>query len=257
MKYMSEVFVSVIMNCYNGEKYLHEAIDSVYAQTYKDWEIIFWDNVSTDNSALIAKSYDDKVKYYLAENNTPLYDARNKAIDKCNGEVVAFLDCDDIWVNDKLEKQIALYNEGNQFVYGRYELIDSGGKKIQKKLHQLKFGKVTNSLLINNFISIGSVLIDIRLIRELKFNPDYNLIGDFDLWVRASMKTQFDFVDAIVEKSRQHNDNLSTHLKNEWIIEERMLYISLLHTCGVLNLPMVLVFILRSEIKSLIKRLLK
>ena len=59
--------VSVLMNCYNGEKYLREAIDSVYAQTYPDWEIIFIDNVSTDNSALIAKSYDSRLRYYKTE----------------------------------------------------------------------------------------------------------------------------------------------------------------------------------------------
>ena len=54
--------VSVIMNCFNGEKYLHEAIDSVYAQSYHNWEIIFWDNASTDDSACIAKTYDNKLK---------------------------------------------------------------------------------------------------------------------------------------------------------------------------------------------------
>ena len=108
--------------------------------------------------------------------------------------------------------------------------------------------------LINNSISIGSVLIDIGLIRELKFNPDYNLIGDFDLWVRASMKTQFDFVDAIVEKSRQHNDNLSTHLKNEWITEQRILYRDYLDTYGLLHLPMIFVFIIRTEVKSLLNK---
>ena len=54
--------VSVVVNCYNGEKYLKEALDSIYAQTYKNWEIIFWDNASTDRTALIAKSYDKKLK---------------------------------------------------------------------------------------------------------------------------------------------------------------------------------------------------
>ena len=254
---MSKLLVSVLMNCYNGEKYLREAIDSVYSQTYKNWEIIFWDNASTDNSMSIVKMYDNKIKYFKKSETVPLYQARNLAIDRCNGEVVTFLDCDDIWVKDKLEKQVALYNDGNQFIYGRYELIDSGGEKIQKKLHKLKFGKVTNSLLINNFISIGSVLIDIRLIRELKFNPNYNLIGDFDLWVRASMKTQFNFVDVIVEKSRQHNENLSIHLQDDWIKEERMLYKNILHTYGVLRLPMIIVFILRAEIKSVITQLFK
>ena len=59
-------FVSVIINCYNSEKFLREAIDSVYSQTYKNWEIIFWDNQSTDESAKIAKSYDEKIIYFYA-----------------------------------------------------------------------------------------------------------------------------------------------------------------------------------------------
>ena len=72
--------VSVIINCYNGQKYLAEAIDSVFSQTYKDWEIIFWDNCSTDDSAKIAKSYGEKLKYYCSNTNTTLGEARNKAI---------------------------------------------------------------------------------------------------------------------------------------------------------------------------------
>ncbi len=64
--------VSVIMNCFNSEKYLREAIDSVYAQTYKDWEIIFWDNASTDHSKEIAKSYDNKLKYSRGKETVPL-----------------------------------------------------------------------------------------------------------------------------------------------------------------------------------------
>ena len=59
--------VSVIMNCFNGERFLREAIDSIYSQTFTDWEIIFWDNASTDKSASIAKSYDKKLKYFLAK----------------------------------------------------------------------------------------------------------------------------------------------------------------------------------------------
>ena len=62
--------VSIIMNCYNGDHFLREAIESVYRQTYLNWEIIFWDNASIDNSANIAKSYDDRIKYYLAPNTT-------------------------------------------------------------------------------------------------------------------------------------------------------------------------------------------
>ena len=91
--------VSIIMNCYNGEQYLKEAIDSIYAQTYNNWEVIFIDNCSTDNSAEIAKSYEDeRIKYHKVRKNIPLYAARNIAINKCNGEYIGFLDCDDILI---------------------------------------------------------------------------------------------------------------------------------------------------------------
>ena len=74
--------ISVIMNCYNGAKFLEEAIDSIYSQTYSNWEIIFWDNASTDDSASIAKSYDDRLKYHLALETTPLGEARDLALKK-------------------------------------------------------------------------------------------------------------------------------------------------------------------------------
>ena len=105
--------ISIIMNCYNGEKYLREAINSVYAQTYQNWEIIFWDNASNDTSGDIAKSYDSKLKYYYAKKNTKLYEARNYALDKCSGEYVAFLDCDDVWLTNKIQLQMQYIKSNN------------------------------------------------------------------------------------------------------------------------------------------------
>src|SRR5512146_2873876 len=101
--------VSVIMNCYNSARYLREAIDSVYAQTRGDWEIVFWDNRSTDESASIARSYDDKLKYFLGSEFMPLGAARNMAVQASRGEYLAFLDCDDLWAPEKLAKQIPLF----------------------------------------------------------------------------------------------------------------------------------------------------
>jgi len=79
---IDNVLVSIIINCYNGEEYLSEALNSVYSQTYKNWEIIFWDNCSIDKSSIIAKSYGHKLKYYKSEFNTTLGEARNLAIQK-------------------------------------------------------------------------------------------------------------------------------------------------------------------------------
>ena len=101
--------VSVVMNCFNGDRFLCEAIDSVYAQTYDNWEIIFWDNCSTDKSAEIANSYDSKLKYFYGDKNIPLGAARNKALEQCRGEYISFLDVDDIWLQKKMEKQVQLH----------------------------------------------------------------------------------------------------------------------------------------------------
>ena len=101
--------VSIVVNCYNGEQFLKEAINSIYTQTYSNWEIIFWDNVSTDDSATIAQSYDKRLKYHLAHQTTPLGKARALAAGKARGKYLAFLDCDDLWLDSKLENQIEIF----------------------------------------------------------------------------------------------------------------------------------------------------
>ena len=103
--------ISIIMNCYNGETYLSESIKSVLSQTYKNWELIFWDNQSKDKSAEIFKSYKDiRLKYFYAQQHTTLYKARNLAIEKSKGDLIAFLDTDDLWEKDKLELQMHHFN---------------------------------------------------------------------------------------------------------------------------------------------------
>ena len=103
--------ISIIMNCYNGETYLQESINSVLSQTYKNWELIFWDNKSQDKSAEIFKGHEDKrFKYFYANEHTTLYKARNLAIKKSKGNFIAFLDTDDLWDENKLELQMCYFN---------------------------------------------------------------------------------------------------------------------------------------------------
>lgn len=117
---MASPCVSVIMNCRNSSEFLKEAIDSVFAQSFDNWEIVFWDNQSTDASPEIAQSYcrassdgDEQKKrvlrYFRAEEPAPLGQARNLAIQKARGELIAFLDCDDLWEPDKLARQVELF----------------------------------------------------------------------------------------------------------------------------------------------------
>ena len=97
--------VSIIMNCYNGRIFLKDSIDSIISQTYENWELIFWDNQSTDDSSILLKSFQDKrIKYNFAKKHTSLYEARSLALRKARGELIAFLDVDDWWKKEKLDK---------------------------------------------------------------------------------------------------------------------------------------------------------
>ena len=148
-QFSNQPLVSIIMNCYNGEAYLNESIESVLSQTYKNWELIFWDNKSVDKSAEIFKSYKDKrFKYYYAPQHTPLYDARNQAIEKSSGEFIAFLDTDDFWEKDKLELQMPLFDDLKVgVVYGNVFCINEklNTKKIFLKRKKPK-GKLEKKL---------------------------------------------------------------------------------------------------------------
>ena len=85
--------ISIVVNCYNGEEFIKESIKSILKQTYKNWEVIFWDNKSQDRSKEIFKFFKDKrLKYYYSKQHTSLYKARNLALSKTTGELISFLD---------------------------------------------------------------------------------------------------------------------------------------------------------------------
>ena len=153
--------VSVIMNCLNCEKYLREAIDSVFAQTYEDWEIIFWeDAASKDDSEEIARSYGSKLRYFRSDVSLPLYGSRNLAVQKARGKYIAILDCDDMWVPTKLEEQIPLLEQDEDvgLVYSDCYLFNESRK--EKRSFEFKKpyrGNVFSELLFENFIGLSAV----------------------------------------------------------------------------------------------------
>ncbi len=211
--------VSVIMNCYNGEKYLREAIDSVLAQTYTNWEIIFWDNQSTDSSAEIIKSYNDlRIKYYYAPKHAVLYAARNYALEKAKGEYISFLDCDDIWYENKLENQLKLFNNENiGFVCSNFNIIDTNKNVLRKAYIEPSYnGKVFRKLAKNYKVGMLTLMIKKTAFEALdeKFNDNYSIIGDYDIVLRLSMKFQMNTSNHYLAGYREHENNYS---KNEII----------------------------------------
>ena len=123
--------VSIIMNVRNGAATLRAAVESVLAQTYADWELIVWDDCSTDNSAAIFSEFpDSRIRYFLAPQETSLGQARDAAIRHAQGEWVAFLDQDDLWLARKLELQLALDDSSDVgLIYGRTLSFAPGGSE--------------------------------------------------------------------------------------------------------------------------------
>ncbi len=210
MKTKKKPLISVIMNCYNGEEFLEHAIESVISQTYKNWELIFWDNQSTDNSSKILKKYKDKrIKYFYAKKNTTLYEARNFAIKKSKGEFIAFLDVDDFWVKNKLKLQISYFKEKKiGLVYSNFYKFYKGKKKLAFN-NNLPTGNVTAQIIKNYQIGILTVILRKSFLNKKKlFDFKYDLLSDYDFILNFSLKHKFNAVNQPLAFYRIHENQL-------------------------------------------------
>ena len=208
--------VSIIMNCYNSDRFLKKAIDSIYAQTFSDWEIIFWDNASIDSSGEIARSYDDKLKYYRAENTTPLGEARNLAIEKASGKYLAFLDCDDLWLESKLQAQMEIFTREDEdlgFVYGRSEKFYSNCRwknQVFRKGEKLPEGRIFNELIKENFVPFLSGVIDReKFIACGGFPKHFKNSTDYFIFLNLAQRYRVRAVQDVCCMYRIHENNLS------------------------------------------------
>ena len=124
--------VSIIMPTYNCGRFIRESIDSVLAQTYTDWELIIVDDCSTDNTAeVVAAFHDPRIRYLLNDRNLGAALTRNRALREAKGRYIAFLDSDDLWAPEKLERQIAFMQQhGYAFTYHEYTEIDETSKPL-------------------------------------------------------------------------------------------------------------------------------
>ncbi len=213
------VKVSILMNGYNSEKYLREAIDSIYNQTFKDWEIIFIDNCSTDSTKEIVLSYDEKIKYFKTDRNIPLGEARNFGLQKCKGEYLAFLDTDDIWLQDKLERQISLLdsNPDLQMCYSGAIWIDENGKEINRDLPKATTGYVFPSQLKRYEVNMQSVVIRNNI--PIEFNTKMEFSPDFDLFMQIMSRYRVGVEREPLIKYRKLSNSLTTKKIDRWGVE--------------------------------------
>lgn len=224
---MNSQNVSIIMNTYNGGKFIKEAIESIINQTYSNWELVIWDNLSNDNTNEIVESFkDNRIKYFISENHTNLGKARNIAIKKCKGKFISFLDSDDLWLPKKLEKQIPYFENPEIGIVASDSVFFSDNKDIRNlyKDGYPKDGYIFEDLLRNYYLGVETVIIRSSALNKISHDFDVNLhcISDFDLFIRIAEVYKTKILPYPTAKWRIHKNNETFKFPKSFIEETKI-----------------------------------
>jgi glycosyltransferase involved in cell wall biosynthesis len=223
--------VSVIINCHNGSDYIQKALNSVISQTHKEFEIIFFDNASTDQTFEIVTSYDDyRLKYFRSDRYLTLGQARNEAIELSSGDIIAFLDADDVWKAQKLELQIKCFTKDVGIVYTGADIIHN--EKITKSVSNNSIeGFVFGELLADYFLVMSSVAVSRAALESLShfFDPRFEIIEEYDLFLRISVNWKVRCIPQQLTQWRWHEAS-TTMEKTHLISKEKKIFLRKLKT---------------------------
>lgn len=202
--------VSVVMNCLNCQEFVREALDSVLAQSCPDWEIIFLDNASQDASGAIVQGYGDpRIRYCRGEQTVPLGAARNLAIAQARGEFIAFLDCDDRWLPEKLVLQLDYFERHPEadFVYGNYFRLLGGERASRPALKgEQPSGLVFAAFLRHYPVNLQTVLLRHSALEALggMFDLSFEVSEEYDLFMRLLLGREAGYIDQPLVEYRIH-----------------------------------------------------
>lgn len=167
-----DILVSIITPVYNSEKYIGETIKSVLAQTHQNWEMLIADDCSKDNTAEIIKSFnDERIKYIKLDNNSGAAVARNVSLEKAKSKIIAFLDADDMWKPEKLEKQLKFMLDNNYgFTFTGYEILREGENKVINVPSKLNYGQFMKNTIIGTLTVMMNkdIVGEVRLVNVKK-----------------------------------------------------------------------------------------
>jgi glycosyltransferase involved in cell wall biosynthesis len=204
--------VSVIIPTYNRAWVLREAIDSVLAQEFKDFELIVVDDGSTDNTGEILDSYEQDI-LVLRQSNKGVSAARNRGIAAAAGRLIAFLDSDDLWLPRKLSSQVDFFKSNPAAVINQTEEIwVRNGVRVNPKTRHHKFsGMIFERSLALCLVSPSAVMIKKNLFSEVGvFDENLPACEDYDLWLRISCRYPVDLIETpLIMKRGGHADQLS------------------------------------------------
>jgi len=228
--------VSVIIPVYNGERYLAETIESVVAQTYRNWELIAVNDGSPDNSRVIleeyARKHPDRIRVITVKNGG-VSRARNTGVSNARGTYIAFIDQDDLWDARKLERQLDQFraNRDLGLSFTNESIIDEHGSRTRENVLRFNASKnrgfVFGHLIFENFIPISSVMLTKEIFAAAGgFDPGYALAEDFDLLLKVTRLAPVDYIDDPLLLYREHGES-GTYKKIDAITQESF---SILHS---------------------------
>lgn len=204
--------VSVIMPSYNTAAFIEETIKSVLAQTYENWELIIVDDCSTDNTDEgVAKLLSDsRIRYIKNEHNSGAAVSRNRALREAKGKWIAFLDSDDLWDSEKLEKQIAFMTDnGYHFSYTNYIEIDEESKPNGKSVTGPK--RITKHGMYNYcWMGCLTVMYDADTVGLIQI-ADIKKNNDYAMWLKVCKKANCYLLDETLARYRKRSGSISNH----------------------------------------------
>lgn len=184
MDTLKQPLITVVMPNYNGHRFVEQAIDSVLSQTYPNFELLIVDDCSKDDSLQLIQhkaQSDSRIRVIELKKNAGVANARNVGVREAKGKYIALLDNDDLWTEDKLERQLTIAEKGFDIVYCSYDFIDEQNKSVKKPFivpQQTSFDK----MLASNVISCSTGFIRTELMQAHSFNPEF-YHEDYVLWM--------------------------------------------------------------------------
>lgn len=213
---MKQPLITVVMPNYNGHRFVEQAIDSVLFQTYQNFELLIVDDCSKDDSLELIQQKsrsDSRIRVIALAQNVGVANARNVGIKEAKGEYIALLDNDDLWVEDKLERQLALAQKGADIVYCSYSFIDEQNNEIKNPFivpQKTDF----NKMLTSSVISCSTSFIKTELMQTHLFSPDF-YHEDYVLWMELLRVCPVAYGDQkVLMYYRQVNGSRSNRKRN-------------------------------------------
>lgn len=223
--------VSIITPCHNSSKTLSETIQSVLNQTYTNWELILIDDQSRDNTFEIMQQHcdqDQRIKLIKNSHNLGVANTRNAGIDISRGELIAFLDSDDLWEPQKLQLQIDEYKKGANFIISDYSIINEHGNFLKE--YRCPPNTSLKELLKGSFIGCLTVMVSRDILSTLRFKKIFH--EDYLLWllVLQQEKANLSVIRTPLARYRKSSNSLSSKkhsvFKHQWMIYRKELKIN-------------------------------